>query len=677
MGLLNFLNNKLKSTHGEEGETKKIVLKIVAAYGVIGIFWIIVSDRLLYTFIGEPKTLQNIQEYKGIFYVLITMFFIYRLVYTPINLLTKSNKRIKETNFKLMDTYSELAATEEELIAQLDETKAINKRYQLLIEGSKDGIWEWDLLNDKFNFSIVTKPPFNYAVGEIQGGFEQWSKLIHPDDKEKANVIFNKYLGEKSGTYRSTYRLRCKDGSYRWILSQGQAEWDVGGKAIRVAGSHTDLTETIDLKESLHKLYYYDNVTDLPNRQMIKMKIEDKIAEFPKEKFALVCFDIDNFKHINDTLGHFAGDELLRYVAKVLKVKLDSVHRIARLGGDEFLILLEYSEISRILAVTEELVTELRKPWHFQDKEFHISLSAGIVTYPDHGSNFDALLKNADSAMYAVKENGKDNFGLYTDEEQQRRSEYMEIVNDLHHAIDKKQFELFYQPILNLESRKVIAVEALIRWFHPEKGFIPPDKFIPIAEQTGQIHEINSWVLRTACTQKKKWEQMGFEPITFSINFSCKSFTQVDPVKNTQMIINESGVKYDEIQLEITETSLIENFDLAIDTIRELSERGIKFALDDFGTGYSSFTYLKKLPIDCLKIDRDFLLTIEMDKTNEIIVNKVIELAHVLGMKVIAEGIETVEQLEVLKKYGCDRGQGYYFSKPLPSSHIEEFLVKQ
>lgn len=677
MGLLNFLNNKLKGTHGEEGETKKIVLKIVGAYGVIGSFWIIVSDRLLYTFIGEPKTLQNIQEYKGIFYVLITMFFIYRLVYTPINLLTKSNKRLKESNFKLMDTYSELATTEEELIAQLDETKAINKRYQLLIEGSKDGIWEWDLLNDKFNFSIVTKPPFNYAAGEIQGGFEQWNKLIHPDDKEKTNVIFNKYIEEKGGTYRSTYRLRCKDGSYRWILSQGQAEWDADGNAIRVAGSHTDLTETIDLKESLHKLYYYDNVTDLPNRQMIKMKIEDKIADFSMEKFALVCFDIDNFKHINDTLGHFAGDELLRYVANVLKVKLDTVHSIARLGGDEFLILLEHSEISKILAVTEEIVTELRKPWHFQDKEFHISLSAGIVTYPDHGSNFDALLKNADSAMYAVKENGKNNFGLYTDEEQQRRSGYMEIVNDLHHAIDKNQFELFYQPILNLESRKVIAVEALIRWFHPEKGFIPPDKFIPIAEQTGQIHGINSWVLRTACAQKKKWEQMGFEPITFSINFSCKSFTQVDPVKNTQMIIDESGVKYDEIQLEITETSLIENFDLAIDTIRELSERGIKFALDDFGTGYSSFTYLKKLPIDCLKIDRDFLLTIEMDKTNEIIVNKVIELAHVLGMKVIAEGIETVEQLEVLKRYGCDKGQGYYFSKPLPSSNIEEFLVRK
>ena len=782
---------------------KKVAMKIAAVYGTVSMLWIIFSDKILYMLISDISQYKNVQSYKGIVFVTITTFLIYSLVYVQLNLLKKANLSIEKSYINLIETYGELAITEEELKAQLDESRATNERYQLLMEGSKDGIWEWDLEKNEFYFSLLTKGPFGFSQSEIGNSYEQWNSLIHPEDKKEVMAKFNDYLTKASGTYKNTYRLRCKDGSYRWVLTRGKAVWDSSGKPMRVAGSHTDLTEQLKLQEKLekektfsqnimdntsvimaiwdhngkvikinsfaeelleyrndevvgknwvdiiipkeerervidtfpqiknpknasnyekkvvtksgelydilwknsllfgegkdaiflavgvnitetkrleqqmHNLYYFDNITNLPNRQMIKEETEEIISKSPISKFAMIYLDIDNFKNVNDTLGHSAGDHLLRHVADVLISQVGPNNKVARLGGDEFLLIVQFKDIDKVLGVIEKVMKNLRNPWISDQKEFYISTSAGIAVYPDHGKNFETLLKNADSAMYAVKENGKDNFGLYTDETQQKRAEYMEIANDLYHAIYRDEFKLYYQPIIDLKSKKIIAVEALLRWFHPEKGIIPPDKFIPIAEDTGQIHNINSWVLNAACEQKKIWEEKGFVPIIMSVNFSCRCFNELSLVQEVQNIIAPLGIKYSEIQLEITETALIQNIEGAMDIIKGVKELGIKVALDDFGSGYSSLTYLKKLPIDTLKMDREFLRAIDDAGENEIIVKKVIELAHALGMEVVGEGIETKEQLEFLINHGCDEGQGYLFSRPAPPSEIENILAKR
>lgn len=428
----------------------------------------------------------------------------------------------------------------------------------------------------------------------------------------------------------------------------------------------------------LNSLAYYDSLTELPNRLFFEEKVNNLISsqQIHNENFALIYMDIDNFKHINDTLGHDSGDLLLKYIANILKYQVKSPDIVARLGGDEFAIIFQnINDKVDVINKVQLLLKYLRRPWRLHKQEFFISYSIGISIYPWNGKNLAELLKNSDIAMYCVKKNMKDDYCFYSEEIEGENSRHIKMVNELRLAIDNEEFTLFYQPIVSLNSGRLIGAEALIRWTHPAKGIISPIEFIPLAEETGLIHDIEKWILRTALIQKKKWEESGYPEIKISINISGRRVTHNDFLDEIKRLIIETKVNCYQVQLEVTETSLMKDLNKSINVLKQIRDMGIKIALDDFGTGYSSLTYLQKLPIDTVKLDRDFIKSISNLELDNVIVQSVIKLTHDLKLQIVAEGIETEEQLLFLKLSKCDYGQGYLFSKPIPKEEFEKILI--
>ncbi|SHJ87424.1 diguanylate cyclase (GGDEF) domain-containing protein [Anaerobranca californiensis DSM 14826] len=516
---------------------KNIALRITFIYAVISIIWILLSDKILYRIVNDLTVYRLLQNYKGIFFVIITAVFLYFL---------------------------------------------ITKQFKFVVDSSK----------------------------KMEVSFEELRKT----HKELATI-----------------------------------------------------------KEKLDVLAYTDLVTGLPNKTFIEQEVNMNIKLGQCNNFALVYIDVDNFKNINDTLGHSAGDQLLRNIAKRLREQITYPHLVGRLGGDEFvLVIYDDGNNGGVLNHIKEIIEKLKIPWVYNGKEYFISISAGIALYPQHGTTFEILYKNADSSMYMAKEQGRNKIFIYSNAMQEKRVATMELANQLHNAINKGELTLHYQPIIDLKTEKITGLEALIRWQHPEKDLISPMEFIPIAENTGLIHQINLWVLKTACLQKKIWDKVCNCSLKISVNFSCKSFEYPDLAEQIKNIIEETGINPTDVQLEITETTFLDNLQLGIEILKKLQKMGITIALDDFGTGYSSLTYLINLPIDAVKLDRDFINKIGHRKENEIIVKAIIELAKALNIQVVAEGIENREQLSFLKNIGCHQGQGYHFSKPYPPYVIEE-----
>lgn len=661
-------------------------IRISFIYGLAGVFWIVLSDKLLRKITPDIDTYIELATYKGWVYVVITMLLIYSLIVKRLILFKKSLKKISDNFEQLNATNQELIALEEELREQFEELERhrnalimSEQRYELAVEGADCGIWDWDIENNIYYFSPKWKSYLGYRDNEVGNTFEDLVELIYLEDKNDAILKINDYISSNSNSYEDIYRMICKNGDYKWILSKAKAIRNDEGKVIRVAGSHTDITEHKLIRDRLNTLAYYDVLTGLPNRFLFQEKINEIISAYKKEirdrKFALIYMDIDNFKHINDTMGHASGDLLLKHISNILKIHVKSPDFAARLSGDEFVIIFEnIKDRQDIIHKIHILLKYLRKPWILDKQEFFISFSIGIAIYPEHGDNISTLLKNSDIAMYYVKKNTKNNYCFYLSKMQEKSLEQIKIVNDLRHAIDNNEFSLFYQPIINLNNGKIMGVEALIRWFHPVRGMVSPMEFIPLAEEAGLIYDIEKWILKTALTQKRRWEKMGYSHIKMSINISGKRVTSSGFINEIKKLLSETKVKCDEIQFEVTETALMEDLDASMRILREIKNMNIKIALDDFGTGYSSLTYLKKLPIDVVKLDRKFIKSISEIGEDEVIVEYVIKLTHKLNLKIVAEGIEIKEQLAFLKTNYCDYGQGYLFSKPIAKEEIENLL---
>jgi diguanylate cyclase (GGDEF)-like protein len=429
-----------------------------------------------------------------------------------------------------------------------------------------------------------------------------------------------------------------------------------------------------EVEKKLNLLAYYDTLTGLPNRRCFEERVKKLIACEGK-KFALVYMDVDNFKNINDTLGHLTGDKFLIHMADVLNNSIHSKDFVARLGGDEFAIVFEdIQQEEEVVNKIQHLLRLIQKPWKIDGHQFFVSLSIGIVLYPKQGDNLSTLLKNSDIAMYHIKKKSKNNYCFFSEELKEKNIQQITMINDLHRAIQNKEFKLVYQPIVELKTGKLNGVEALIRWVNPEKGIISPIEFIPVAEETGLIHDIGKFVLNNAFWQKNQWEQLGYHHLKMSINVSGQSLIREGFVEHIRKLLEQTGIDSSEIQLEITETVLIEKMEESKRVLHELSIMGFKIALDDFGTGYSSLTYLKNLPIDVVKLDRDFVKGIMEKGEDSVIVESVIKLTHDLNLQIVAEGIEYEEQLSILKCNSCDFGQGYLFSKPVADSVIIEML---
>lgn len=431
------------------------------------------------------------------------------------------------------------------------------------------------------------------------------------------------------------------------------------------------------MEDKLYRLAYYDTLTKLPNRAFFEKKVNKmlKRAEESGEKMALLYFDIDDFKNVNEILGHKIGDELLKHIVNIVNTFVKTPNFCARLSGDEFVIVLKkVTDKDLIIKDVEEFLTEIKKPWVFEGNEFFITISMGIAVYPEDGLDLESLYKNVDASVNYVKSRGKDGYEFYDSDMQEKTLKRISMINSLRHAIENKEFTLYYQPQIELKTGKIKGVEALIRWFHPEKGFIPPDQFIPLAEEVGYIRQIDEWVVETACKQKKLWNEAGYNIGKMSVNISSKRLVQEDFVESLKSTINEYGLDYSELEIEITETAIIYDLDSVVKIIKQLKEIGVSIALDDFGTGYSSLTYLKKLPINVLKIDREFIQSIINNNEEEFIVKSVIKLAHNLKLQVVAEGVETHEQATFLKEDGCEVGQGYLYSKAVTPGEIEKLL---
>lgn len=451
-----------------------------------------------------------------------------------------------------------------------------------------------------------------------------------------------------------------------------------------VANRTTDLTREIEEKqkvyEKLHYLANYDQLTLLPNRNLFNERLSYayNLAKRNSSSFSLLLIDLDRFKTVNDSLGHHIGDLLLEKVGQRLSDCLRGVDTVARIGGDEFTVTLtELQKKEDAAIVAEKIITELSKPFEIHGQIIHIGSSIGITSYPDDGDDINSMLKNADMAMYNVKDKGKNAYAFFSHEMRTHANYRMELEKDLHNALLNNELYLNYQPIINLQNEKICGVEALLRWSHPKHGLVATDKIISIAEESDLILKIGEWVLTTACKQISLWQEQGFSNLYMAINMSTRQFEgKFNSVALIKKMIQQYHLSENFIQLEITESLMLEDSKLVLDNLSELKDLGILLSVDDFGTGYSSLSYLRRFPIDILKIDQSFINDLNLQSGDDALIKAIIAMGKSLNMKVIAEGVETKEQLTFLQTHHCHYAQGYYFSKPVSADQIE-LILKQ
>lgn len=433
-----------------------------------------------------------------------------------------------------------------------------------------------------------------------------------------------------------------------------------------------------EAEHKIRHLAYHDTLTGLPNRMLFVDRIDQAISRAQREQdqFALMFLDIDHFKVINDSMGHEAGDELLNIVSLRLKEILRKTDTVARLGGDEFTIIVEdLEEPEWVISVANNILKELNIPAEINGKEVHIGGSIGIAMYPQDGENFGALLKNADTAMYRAKDMGRQTFQFYASEMSHKAMQRLDLENQIRRALKEEEFIVHYQPKIDLSNNECTGVEALVRWQHPEKGIVQPDDFIPLAEETGLIIQLDEWVMRTACEQFKQWKNSGSQLVNLSVNISARHFHEGGLVSRCKKILTGTLIEAGNLEIELTESALVDNYCNAKDVLNEIHEMGIGIALDDFGTGYASMSYLKEFPFDTVKIDRSFVQDIPDNSENTAIVKAIIQLTRALKLKLVAEGVETEQQKTYLAEHECTYGQGYLWSKPVSAAELEKLIL--
>ncbi|HYC37666.1 MAG TPA: EAL domain-containing protein, partial [Usitatibacter sp.] len=500
-------------------------------------------------------------------------------------------------------------------------------------------------------------------------------ELVHRDDAENVRAALRRVIEARHSSEPVEFRLRHRNGLWRTFESLGTnclANPHIHG----VVFNSRDVTDRKVIQQRIQHLAYHDNLTGLPNRSLLQDRLAHSIAraERGNKKVAVLFIDLDNFKNINDTLGHDVGDELLRQVARRLSECVRLEDTIARQGGDEFIILLDSLDDGRgASVVAQKVLNALRRAFTLGGTEQHVSGSVGIALYPEDGRDPQTLMKNADTAMFHGKGLGKNTYQYFTAQMNVAVKRRMTLESALRRAVMQKDFALEYQPQVDLESGQIIAVEALVRWKTEEGTIVMPGDFIPLAEETGLINEIGEWVLREGCRQAKEWEDMGLERRRMAINLSARQFDRAFLDMVTRVLV-DTGLDPTRLELEITESQVMRQTDGMISLLTKLSQMGIHLAIDDFGTGYSSLSYLKRLPIQKLKIDQSFVRDITVDPNDTAIVVAIINMAKSLELDTIAEGVETAGQLALLRSKGCRVGQGYYFSRPLDAKRLYPLL---
>ena len=556
------------------------------------------------------------------------------------------------------------------------------ERYALAARGANDGLWDWNLLTDAVYFSPRWKAMLGFQENEIEDRLEEWLDRIHDADRDRVKQEIDAHQKGLTPHFESEHRLLHKDGGFRWMLSRGLAVHDATGKTLRMAGSQTDITER---KVS-------DPLTGLPNRLLFIDRLGRLIRHSKRHKdhlFAVLFLDLDGFKMINDSLGHLIGDQLLVGVAARLEkclrssdtvARLGETFTVARLGGDEFTILLDdIKEPADANRAAERLMKALAPPFVLAGKEIFTSISIGIAMSNTAYEEPEDLLRDADTAMYRAKSLGKARFEVFDADMRASVMARLQLETDMRRALERHEFRNVYQPIVALDSGRIVGFEALMRWQHPTRGMIGPEEFIFVAEETGLIRDLGWWSLREACRQMSTWRtrSKAYLDLTMSVNVSAKQLLQPHLVDEMSKLLRETALPPEALKLEITESAVMADPAAAAEMLQQIKSLGVRLAIDDFGTGYSSLSYLHRFPLDTLKIDRSFISGAVDGSEGMEIARTIMPMAKNLRLDVVAEGVETIEQVGLLRRLQCKYAQGYYFSKPLAPEEVPPLLAEE
>ena len=598
--------------------------------------------------------------------------------YTPSSSTLDSLRRIcsRDEVGLLASAFSYLATrlnlTLDSMRRSAEALRETEERYRLIFEENSMAISQSSVDGHYLNVNPAFARMLGYDSPEEMIASVRPGQLYVDDD---CRCELTRQLREQGEFENCEFQLYRKDGGKLWVRGTARAVRDTDGSILYHVGAAENITARKTAEEQVELLAYYDALTGLPNRTLFRDRLGKALASARRreEKVALLFLDLDRFKTINDSLGHSVGDVLLKEVAERLKKWAREQDTVARLGGDEFVVVLTaLIDIGDAAVAADRILKAMTPDCIVQGHLLSISCSLGISIFPDNGSEPETLLKNADAAMYCAKEQGRNNFQFFTQEMNVQAVERMTLENSLRVALEKNELSLVYQPQMDIATGRITGAEALLRWQHPVLGLVPPDKFIPIAENSGLIIPIGEWALKTACAQARQWQDEGLPAIPVAVNVSAVQLRHIRFLQVVEEVLDETGLRPQYIELELTEGLLLPNADLTLSVLQELSEMGLKLSIDDFGTGYSSLSYLRHFPVCKLKIDRCFVQAMTVNPDDAAITSTIINMARSLNLTVIAEGVENEEQMSFLRAHGCDEIQGYYFSPPLAAADFRD-----
>ena len=570
-----------------------------------------------------------------------------------------------------------------------EELRESEERYALAVRGANHGLLDWDLEADKIYFSPRWKAVLGYGESELSSDPGEWLGRVHPNDLNRLRADLETHIGRNGSRapfarhWENEHRIRHRDGSYRWILSRGIAVRKSDGKAYRMAGSLTDISLRKKAEERLLHDALHDALTRLPNRTLFLDRLGVAMARAHRQSddsvscSAVLFLDVDRFKHVNDSLGHLAGDSLLVAMARRLLAILRPGDTVARLGGDEFAILVDISRAETAELLAQRIHKELAVPFDLDGHEVLVTVSIGISTVPGDHRRPEDILREADIAMYQAKVGGRAGSRVFDKQMHTRAAAMLKFESDLSQAAEREELRLHYQPMISFAEDCIVGFEALLRWQHPDRGLILPEEIISVAEDTGLIVQIGIWVMEEACARMVEWQAHHemTQDLSMSINLSSQQVMQPDLVETILRVLEQSGLNPSCLRLELTESVIMDNAESVVTKLTQLRSLGVQVHVDDFGTGYSSLSYLQRLPVDTLKIDRTFVAQMGIHDDSSEIVGAIISLARNLGMSVAAEGVETAEQAAGLKALECEYGQGFFYYRPLEGPAIEALLA--
>jgi diguanylate cyclase (GGDEF)-like protein/PAS domain S-box-containing protein len=568
------------------------------------------------------------------------------------------------------------ASLERRIVKRTAELEAANaalrkseERYALVAQATEEGLWDWNLRNNEIYYSPRWKAILGFSPQEIGYNPEEWKDRVHPEDRPGMLAELESHIAGSNGVFACDYRMLHKDGSYHWYHQRALVLRDEAGLAHRIAGSHRDISRNKAIEQQMLYDAIHDSLTGLANRTLLMDRLRRCLERRRRDDatiFALLFMDLDRFKFVNDSLGHVIGDRLLVEVARRLTALLRAGDTLARLGGDEFAILLEdIHNPQRAVQVAERIQTELNHVFNIDSHEIYVGASIGIALSTTGYDKGEDMIRDADTAMYRAKSQGLALYQIFDSHMHAGAVRRLRMESDLRGAIERRQLVLHYQPVVNVNSRRIVGFEALLRWQHPEFGLVAPNEFISLAEETGLIVPIGSWVIRNTCRQAAQWQNAGMRPLRVAVNLSSVQFRHDGLTQTICDALSDSRLDPGWLDLEVTESTLMLHLESTISTMRGLKDLGLMLSMDDFGTGYSSLSCLKRFPLDTLKIDKSFVQDIATDPNDAAIVTAIGAMARSLNMDVIAEGVETAEQLQFLISHDCRKAQGFLFSRPV------------